>query len=156
MIQGACQFLRGSFGVLHRLVALVSGFGSIWCYQSLRSISGKTVHVKSTSSYGWPNILILKFLRTRLTSCSTCIREIAMIWRVEYDSMFPSIFVNSFIFGFIEDGYSCATHFVACYLDGSLLSGVCSSVSCSPSACAKKNVSSSTTSGLFVLCSSLK
>ena len=79
---------------------------------------------------------------------------------MEYDVVFPSIFVNSLILGFIEDGSSCATHSCAFFRDWSFLSSVCSSVSSSPSACAKKNCSSSATSeedvvtSMFVVCTS--
>ena len=60
--------------------------------------------------------------------------------------MFLSIFVKSLILGFIEDSSPCATHSVAFFRYRFFLSRVCSSVSSSPSACAKKKFSSSATS----------
>ena len=65
--------------------------------------------VNSTSSYVWLSVLSFKFYRTKSTSCCTRTRAFALIPCIEYDVVFPSIFVNSFILGPIEDGSSCAT-----------------------------------------------
>ena len=97
--------------------------------------------VNSISSNGWPKTLSFKFFKTRPTSSSTRIRAFALIPCMEYAVVFPSISVNSFILGFIEDGSSCATHSVVLFQDYCFLSMVCCSVSSSPSTCAMKNCS---------------
>ena len=67
----------------------------------------------STSSNGWPNILSFRFFNTRSGSCSTRIRALALIQLMEYDVVFPSIFVNSLILGFNEDSSWFNTHSAA-------------------------------------------
>ena len=71
---------------------------------------------------------------------------LALIPCMEYDVVFLSIFVNSFILGLIEYGSSCASHSVAFFRNCPFLSRVCFSVSSSPSACAENNCFSSATS----------
>ena len=94
----------------------------------------------------WPSILSFKFFNTRSASCSTRILAFALIpWR-EYAVVFPSIFVNSFILGCIEDGSWLATHSTAFCRVCSFLCKICSSVSCWLSVWVKKNCSSSATS----------
>ena len=102
--------------------------------------------VNTTSSCGWPSILSSRFFRTRSASCSLRFRAFALIQIIEFDVVFPSIFVKSLILDFIEDGSSCATHsFVFFYRNCSFSWKVCPSVLSSPSACVKKNCSSSAT-----------
>ena len=87
-----------------------------------------------------------RFFRTRSTTCFFHIRAFALIPFMEYVVLFPSIFVDSLVLGFIEDGFSFATQAVAFLGDCSFHSKVCTSVSSLPSACVKKNCSSSATS----------
>ena len=66
---------------------------------------------------------VSSFFKTRSESCSTRIRAFALIPCMEYDVAFPSIFVNSFILGFVEDGSSCGTHSAAFFRDCSFFQG---------------------------------
>ena len=101
----------------------------------------------SVSSYGWPSFLSFEFLKTWSRSCSTHIRAFALIPCMEYDVVFPSMFVKSFVLSFIEDCSSCATHSAAFFRNCSFLARGCFAVSSSTSACLKKNCSSSAISG---------
>ena len=102
--------------------------------------------VFSFSSCDWSSILSLSFFTTRSTFCSNCIHAFALIPFMENDVVFSSIFVNSLVLGFFEDGSSFATHSVAFYRDFTFCSRVCDWVLFSPSAFVKKNCSSSATS----------
>ena len=73
--------------------------------------------VKSTSSCGWPSILSFRFFSTRSASCPTRIRALALNPLMEYDVVFPSIFVISFILGFIWDVSWFTTHSAAFFWD---------------------------------------
>ena len=88
-----------------------------------------------TSLCGWPEIFSISFLKTKSTSCSTCICAFALIPFMEYDVVFPSIFLNSFKLVFREGGSSFAIHRFAFSQDCSFRSKVCSSNSVSLSAC---------------------
>ena len=86
------------------------------------------------------------FCNTRSTSCSTRILAFALIPFIEYDVVFPSIFVNSFTFVFKAGDSSFAAHCFAFFRDCSFRSNVCSSDSLPSSACVKKICYSSATS----------
>ena len=100
----------------------------------------------NTSSYGWPRILSSMFFSTRSTFCSTRILAFALIPFMEYDVVFPSIFVNSFTLVVKAGDCSFAAHCVAFCCNCSYRSRVCSSESLPSSACVKKICSSSATS----------
>ena len=55
--------------------------------------------VSTTPSCGWLNILSFRFFNTVSTSCSTLMHSFAFIPLMEYDVLFPSILVSSFILG---------------------------------------------------------
>ena len=112
---------------------------ALWCLNRLSVVN-------STSSCGWPSILSFRFFSTRSTSCFSRIRAFALIPWMEYDVVFPSIFVNFFIPGFVEDCSWFTTHSAAFLWDCSFRCRICSSVSSGPSACVKKICSSSATS----------
>ena len=86
------------------------------------------------------------FFSTRSTSCSTRILAFALIPSMEYDVVFPSIFLNSFTLVFKAGDSSFAAHCFAFCRDCSFRSKVCSSDSLPSSACVKKIRFSSTTS----------
>ena len=100
----------------------------------------------NTSSYGWPKIFSFMFFNTRSTSCSTRILAFAFIPFMEYDVVFPSVFVNSVTLIFRKGDCSFAAHCFAFCLNRSFRSKVCSSDSLTSSSCVKKNCSSSATS----------
>ena len=100
----------------------------------------------NTSSCGWPRIFSFIFFKTRCTSCSTRIRAFALIPFMEYDVVFPSVFVNSFTPVLKEDGHSFAIHCFELFLDCSFPSRVCCADSSLSSACMLKISSSSATS----------
>ena len=83
---------------------------------------------------------------TRSTFCSTPILAFASIPFMEYDVVFPSIFVNSSTFVFKTGDSSFAAHCFAFCLDRSFRSRVRSYGSLESSACVKKTCSSSATS----------
>ena len=91
-------------------------------------------------------ILSFMFISTRPTYCSTRILAFALLPFMEYDVVFPSIFVNSFTLVFKKSGSSVTAHCFAFCLDFSFRSRVCPSDSLLSSACVKKNYSSSATS----------
>ena len=95
---------------------------------------------------GWPRNFDFRFFKTRSTTRFTRIRAFALIPFMEYDVVFPSIFVYSFTLVFKEGGSSFANHCFAFCRDYSFRSSVCFSDSSSLSACVKKNCSSSATS----------
>ena len=85
--------------------------------------------------------------KTRWITCSTSIHAFVLIPFVEYDVVFPSIFVNSFTLVFKEGGSSFATQcFAFCSVFFSFRSRVCSSDSPLLYGCMKKTCSSSATS----------
>ena len=86
------------------------------------------------------------FFTTRSTSCSARILAFALIPFMEYDVVFPSIFVNSFTLVFKAGDSSFAAHCFTFCRDCSFRSRVCSSESLPSSACVKKICSSSATS----------
>ena len=86
------------------------------------------------------------FLSKRSTSCSTRILAFAFIPFMEYDVVFPSIFVKSFTRVFKTGDSSFAAHCFAFGLDCSFRSRVCSSDSLLSSACMMKHCSSSASS----------
>ena len=100
----------------------------------------------SASSCSWPSVFSFKFFKTISTSYSTRIRAFALIPFIEYDVVFPSIFVNSVTLVFKENVSSFATLCFAFCLDRSYCSRVYSSDSSSLPACVKKNCPSSATS----------
>ena len=111
----------------------------IWSSTALYCLNRLAV-VGSTSSCGWPNTLSFNFFKTRSTSGSTRMRALASIPLMEYDVLFPSIFVKSLILRFTEDGSSFAIHSVAFLRDCFFSSGVCSPVWSSLYACVKRIV----------------
>ena len=102
--------------------------GSIWRYQLLRSLSGtigrfwgwctsfalyclnRLSVVIKTSSGGWQSFVSFKFFSTIVTSCSTLMRQFALISSIEYDVLFPWIFVKYMVLCFGEDGSALATN----------------------------------------------
>ena len=66
--------------------------------------------INKTSSCGWPKIFSFIFFNTRSTTCSARICAFALIPFIEYDVVFPSIFVNSFTLVSKTDGSSFAAH----------------------------------------------
>ena len=82
--------------------------------------------ISNISSCGWPRIFSFIFFITRSTSCSTHFRAFALIPLMEYDVVFPSIFVNSFTLYLKADDSSFAAHCFAYCLNCSLWSKVCS------------------------------
>ena len=112
---------------------------ALWCLNRLPVVN-------STSSYSWPSILSFRFFNIRSASCSTRILAFALIpWR-EYDVLFPSIFVNSFILGFIAGVSWLTTHTAAFLRDCFFPCRIWSSVSSRSSVGVKRNFSSSATS----------
>ena len=81
------------------------------------------------------------FFSTRSTSCSTRFLAFALFPFMEYDVVFPSIFVN-----FLTLVFKTGDSSFAFYLDCSLRSRVCSSDSLVSLTCVKKNCSSTATS----------
>ena len=100
----------------------------------------------STSSCGLPSILGFRFFSTKSASSSTHICAFGLIPLMEYDVVFPLIFVKSLILGIIEDGSWFTTHSVAFFRDWFVRWRICSSVLSLPYACVKRNCSSSATS----------
>ena len=86
------------------------------------------------------------FFSTRSTSYSSRTLAFALIPFMEYDVVFPSIFVNSFRLVFKADDFSFAAHRFAFCRDCYFRSRVCSSDSLASSACVKKLCSSLSTS----------
>ena len=86
------------------------------------------------------------FFKTRSSSSSTPIRAFSLIPFIEYDVVFPSIFVTYFTLVFKEGVSSFAAHCFAFCLDRTFHSRGCYSDSSLMSACVKKNFSSSATS----------
>ena len=109
---------------------------SLPCNFCMVSLSSLTLH----------NVVGLVFSVSKSTSCSTRIRAFALIPFMEYDVVFPSIFVSSFTLIFKEDGSSISTHFLPFCRDYFIRSRVFSSDSSLLSACVTKNSSPSATS----------
>ena len=86
------------------------------------------------------------FFSTRSTSCSPRILAFALIPFMEYDVVFPSVFVNSFTLVCKTSDSSFNAHCFAFCLGCSFPSRVWSSESTLLSACLKNNCSSSATS----------
>ena len=102
--------------------------------------------VISTSSSGWPRTFSFMFFKTRSTSCYSRICAFALIPFMDYDVVFPTVFLNYFTLDFKESGYSFAAHCFALCRDCCFRSNVCSSDSSLSSACVKKTCSSLATS----------